>query len=368
MGTSCARRGVDLQHGDVLVAGDAHRLGVVLGVAEGDLLRVRVLHDVVVRDDVAAVVPDEAGAGARRHLEDVAGPEVHLLDLGGDERDRALGVLEEVDGVPLLGIEVRPARRRAGPGRRRAPPRGTAARARAPAGGRSRRRGRAGRPARGCPGRRGAIGFSWMPYHRSCRPVRELGPSAHIRMAVTHAAEGLRLRGAATASPRKGRGAPEPASPGPRGSGSAPARRPAAEAARAHRLRAHRTDPGRPRDRVRGRVGRGGDLEPQDRRLRPLVLLPQGRAGPGPRGRLEDGRAAHPVPPAGRDEGAGPRPAARLPAARRVPDLRPGPRAPRQGLAPAGLRGAEGEAGEGRASSTRRGSARCRCSPAGSAS
>ena len=140
-------------------------------------------------------------------------------------------------------------------------------------------------------------------------------------MALTHAPEGPRLR--------RGGGAP----PG--------------TAARAHRLRAHGEDPGGPRDRVRGRVGGRRDLEPEARHLRALVLLPQGRAGADPRGRLEDRRPAHQVPPAGRDEGAGPRRGAGLRAPRRVPGLRAGARAARQGLAPAGLRGAEGTAREG---------------------
>src|SRR3990172_3894945 len=77
-------RGAYVEHGQVLVPGEADDPGVVGLVAEGDLGRATLddaLDDVEVRDHVAAVVPDEAGARARRHLENVAGPEVDGLDL-----------------------------------------------------------------------------------------------------------------------------------------------------------------------------------------------------------------------------------------------------------------------------------------------
>ena len=126
---------------------------------------------------------------------------------------------------------------------------------------------------------------------------------------------------------------------------------------------------GRARDRVRGRLGRGRGLEPpRDAFVRPLVLHPQGREGPDPRGGVEERRAVHQVPAPGRHEGAGARRRSALRAAGRVPALGPGDRAPGQGLPAAGLRGAEGEARQGRASSPRPASGRSPCCRSGSAS
>jgi hypothetical protein len=58
---------------------------------------------VVVGDDVAGVVPDEAGAGAEGDLLDVAAEELDLIHHGRDVDDGGRGLLEEPDGA-LLGL------------------------------------------------------------------------------------------------------------------------------------------------------------------------------------------------------------------------------------------------------------------------
>ncbi len=85
---------IDLQHGEVARRVLAHQLGRDrLGVdADPDLERVRALDHVVVGDDVAFVVVDEAGAGAG-----LAGLDEH--DAGGD----ALVELGDVRGRAETG-------------------------------------------------------------------------------------------------------------------------------------------------------------------------------------------------------------------------------------------------------------------------
>ncbi len=193
----------DPQHRDVLVAGEAHGLRVVADVAQRHLLRVGVLHHVEVRDHVPAVVPHEARAAARRHLEDVARPVVDPLDLGGDERHRARGILEELDVVALLGVESagevrRPLRRRdrrVGCGLRRL------ARGRE----RALQADRDEEPEHDAYGEASEEEEAWSESHVGSLgeelPLRDhnalapgLGPPAHIRMTRHHESEGLRLR------------------------------------------------------------------------------------------------------------------------------------------------------------------------------
>ena len=129
------------------------------------------------------------------------------------------------------------------------------------------------------------------------------------------------------------------AGPPPRGS---------PRSARPHRQRAHRPHPGPAGDGVPGRVGGGRDLQPQVHALvRPLLLLLEGRPGPDQGRGVAQRRAPPEVQAPGRHEGAGPRADPRLRAARRLPDLGAGAGAPGQRLAAAGLRGAQGEAGQG---------------------
>jgi hypothetical protein len=99
----------DAQHGDVVGGRGAHQ-GRPVVAAIGQLHRgfAGVLDDVVIGDDVARVVPDEAGTGAARHGEHVAGPEVAHLGFGGDEHHGTPGALEQLDGGLLVGGQVAP--------------------------------------------------------------------------------------------------------------------------------------------------------------------------------------------------------------------------------------------------------------------
>jgi hypothetical protein len=58
---------------------------------------------VEVGDDVAGVVPDEARAGAARHGEDVARPDVAHHSCGSDEHHRGARFLEQFDGGSIVG-------------------------------------------------------------------------------------------------------------------------------------------------------------------------------------------------------------------------------------------------------------------------
>ena len=75
---------------------------VAVAVVQRDREAAGAIDDVVIGDDVALGVPDEARAGPRGALEGLAGPEVaHDLGLGDEDRggcDR----LEDVNGVALV--------------------------------------------------------------------------------------------------------------------------------------------------------------------------------------------------------------------------------------------------------------------------
>ena len=60
----------------------------------------------VVRHDVALVVPNEAGTGARGLLGDRSAPEIDLLLGCRDEGDGRLRVAEKGDGRPFVLIEI----------------------------------------------------------------------------------------------------------------------------------------------------------------------------------------------------------------------------------------------------------------------
>ena len=81
--------------------------------------------------------------------------------------------------------------------------------------------------------------------------------------------------------------------------------------------------------------------------VRALLLLAEGRARPARGGAVPQRHAARALQAGGRHEGAGAGRAAHLPPARRLPGPGPGAGAARQGLAAAGLRGAEAEARAG---------------------
>jgi hypothetical protein len=75
-------------------------------IPEAHLRAVGILDDVKVGNDVARIVPDEAGTRAGRHVEDAAAAEVEALPKRGDEDDgRAIGV-EEFDRRFLVGGEI----------------------------------------------------------------------------------------------------------------------------------------------------------------------------------------------------------------------------------------------------------------------
>ena len=67
-GLELVARRADAQHGEVAVGKRAHQFGLPLRlVGERDARAARSLDDVEIGDDVPAVVPDEAAAGAARH-------------------------------------------------------------------------------------------------------------------------------------------------------------------------------------------------------------------------------------------------------------------------------------------------------------
>ncbi len=94
---------LQLEDGHVLALFLADQLGLpLLAVGQGDQELDPVLDDVEVGHDVTLVVPDEAGAAAARHLLLLAEEEVaDELDVG-DEHDRVLAALDDVDGVALV--------------------------------------------------------------------------------------------------------------------------------------------------------------------------------------------------------------------------------------------------------------------------
>jgi hypothetical protein len=108
---------LDAQHGQVAVGEGADQLGVVGAlVGQRHLGAVGALDDVEVGDDVAGRVPDEAGAGAARHLLHVQLKTVALRGQRGDVHHAGRGLC----GRARCG----PVRRR--PARRAAPPRAAA--------------------------------------------------------------------------------------------------------------------------------------------------------------------------------------------------------------------------------------------------
>jgi hypothetical protein len=95
---------VDLQHRQVAVGKRAHQLGGVAGlVGQRHARRAAALDDVEVGDDVALVVPHEAGAGAARHLHHVHAEHVALRLQRGDVHHRGRDALEEIDVGLLVG-------------------------------------------------------------------------------------------------------------------------------------------------------------------------------------------------------------------------------------------------------------------------
>ena len=78
-GSELALGRVDVQDGEILVGRGADQRGPTGGViGQRDVSGLGILDDVKIRDDVAALVPDEAGAGALRHFLDVEAPFVAL--------------------------------------------------------------------------------------------------------------------------------------------------------------------------------------------------------------------------------------------------------------------------------------------------
>ena len=113
MGQQLAPGGVDVQHGEVLVgvgADQRRSVGGVVGQRDTSAQAWRVLDDVEVGDDVAVLVPDEARAGALRHLLDVEVPEIALHRQRGDVDDGGLGLLVDLD-VGFLDLGQVAARR-----------------------------------------------------------------------------------------------------------------------------------------------------------------------------------------------------------------------------------------------------------------
>jgi len=98
---------VDLEDGEVVVCGEADEFGGVAGsVIKSDLRGGGGLNDVEVGDDVALLVPDEAGAGAFGDFGGAVGPRVDAAGFGGDENDGRGGVLEYFDGGFFVVHEV----------------------------------------------------------------------------------------------------------------------------------------------------------------------------------------------------------------------------------------------------------------------
>ena len=111
-------RRLDVQHREVVLrtcADELCRVAALIGERDQRLLRT--LDDVIVRHDVAAVVPNKAGARALRHPHHVAAPKIaHVLD-GRDVHDRGTAALEDANRRELVRRQRAAGRRGAGLGR-----------------------------------------------------------------------------------------------------------------------------------------------------------------------------------------------------------------------------------------------------------
>ena len=113
------RRSLHLQHRDVFAWLEPDDLGLeLLLVVERDRHGAGAVDDMVVRDDVAGVVPDEAGARAGGHLLRDTGEVVDHHALLRDEHRRGRAGLEDVDRVSLVLDASRRRERRHGRRRR----------------------------------------------------------------------------------------------------------------------------------------------------------------------------------------------------------------------------------------------------------
>src|SRR5581483_6184438 len=104
-GAELAFRSINLQDSNVFIGITSDQLGLPAGViGQSDFIGVGVLHDMIIGDNIAALVPDKTRAGSlgnvlRRNAENALPP-----CQGGDVHDRGRSLFEEFDcGLFVLG-------------------------------------------------------------------------------------------------------------------------------------------------------------------------------------------------------------------------------------------------------------------------
>src|SRR6185437_1945827 len=98
---------VDTNDREVIIAGDANELrGIGTVVPERDLGRVSILHDVKIGDDIAGIVPDNAGASALPNFGSRLAEIIVHFSERRDKDDRRIGLLEDGDRAFFFFREI----------------------------------------------------------------------------------------------------------------------------------------------------------------------------------------------------------------------------------------------------------------------